>query len=148
MLIMPRIKKCNHILDNLLIIQILILWSFLGSAKASVSVSVVGKPSMPEDRLLVSNIHRNGCRLNWKETKDNGGLPIEYIVEKYIVAADNWSNYAQLSGTSIDVNDLETGKEYAFAVKAVNAEGESTALPTAKTMIAKDAFSKEHFFSF
>ena len=97
---------------------------------------------MPEDRIVVSNVHRNGCRLQWKESKDNGGLPIEYIVEKYVVAADVWSNYAQLSGTSIDVNDLETGREYAFAVKAVNAEGESDALPTAKTMLAKDAFSK------
>ena len=97
---------------------------------------------MPEDRLIVSNIHRNGCRLTWKESKDNGGLPIEYIVEKYIVAGDVWSNYAQLSGTSIEVNDLENGREYAFAVKAVNAEGESDALPTAKTMVAKDSFSK------
>ena len=97
---------------------------------------------MPEDRLIVSNIHRGGCRLTWKESKDNGGLPIEYIVEKYVVAGDVWTNYAQLSGTSIEVNDLETGREYAFAVKAVNAEGESDALPTAKTMVAKDAFSK------
>ena len=101
---------------------------------------------MPEDRLLVSNVHRNGCRLNWKESKDNGGLPIEYIVEKYVVAADVWSNYAQLSGTSIEVNDLETGREYAFAVKAVNAEGESDALPTAKTVVAKDAFCKYYCF--
>ena len=107
---------------------------------------MVGKPSMPEDRLLVSNVHRNGCKLNWKASKDNGGLPIEYIVEKYVVAADVWSVYAQISGTSIDVNDLETGREYAFAVKASNAEGESDALPTARTMIAKDAFSKKNFY--
>merc|ERR1719412_2415488 len=112
-----------------------------GSAKASIKINVVGKPAMPEDRLLVSNVHRNGCRLSWKESKDDGGLPIEYIVEKYVVAADVWSNYAQLSGTSIEINDLETGREYAFAVKAVNAEGESDALPTPKTMVAKDAFT-------
>ena len=109
---------------------------------------MVGKPSIPEDRLLVSNVHRNGCRLNWKGCKDDGGLPIEYLVEKYVVAADVWSNYAQLSGTSIDINDLETGREYAFAVKAVNAEGESDALPTAKTLVAKDAFSKKRFLIF
>ena len=103
---------------------------------------------MPEDRLLVSNVHRNGCRLSWKGSKDDGGLPTEYIVEKYVVAADVWSNYAQLSGTSIEINDLETGREYAFAVKAVNAEGESDALPTPKTMVAKDAFSKNLFVKF
>ena len=63
----------------------IILIAILGSAKASIKINVVGKPSMPEDRLLVSNIHRNGCRLNWKESKDDGGLPVEYIVEKYVV---------------------------------------------------------------
>ena len=97
---------------------------------------------MPEDRLLVSNIHRNGCRLNWQASKDDGGLPIEYAVEKYVVAADAWSTYAQISATSIDINDLETGHEYAFAVRALNSEGGSDALPTPRTMVAKDAFSK------
>ena len=29
-----------------------------GKASAQIKVNVVGKPSMPEDRLLVSNIHR------------------------------------------------------------------------------------------
>ena len=105
-------------------------------------ISVVAGPSMPDDRLLVSNVHSNGCRLTWKASKDDGGLPVEYIVEKYVVAADAWQRYAQISGTTIDVNDLETGREYAFAVRAINTEGESDALPTARTMIAKNAFSK------
>ena len=64
-----------------------------GKASASIKVSVVGKPGMPEDRLTVSNVHRGGCRLNWQPSKDDGGLPLEYVVEKYVVAADAWSRY-------------------------------------------------------
>ena len=41
-----------------------------------------------------------------------------------------------------DVNDLEPGHEYGFAVKASNAVGDSDALPTAKLIVAKDQFSK------
>ena len=29
-----------------------------GKSSAQIKVNVVGKPSMPEDRLLVSNVHR------------------------------------------------------------------------------------------
>lgn len=85
---------------------------------------------------------RSGCRLTWGASKDDGGLPVEYIVEKFVVKADAWSKAAQVSGTAFEVNDLEVGREYAFAVRAVNAEGESDALPTSKTMVAKDAYSK------
>ena len=113
-----------------------------GKASAQIKINVVDKPSMPEDRLLVSNIHRSGCRLTWQPSKDDGGLPIEYVVEKYVAAADAWSKCAQISGTSIEISDLENGREYAFSVRAVNSEGESDALPTSRTMTAKDAFSK------
>ncbi len=46
---------------------------------------------MPQDRLLVSNVSRSGCRLTWQAPLDNGGLPIEYLVEKFVAAADAWS---------------------------------------------------------
>ena len=46
------------------------------------------------------------------------------------------------TGTVYDVNDLEPGHEYGFAVKASNAVGDSDALPTAKLIVAKDQFSK------
>ena len=29
-----------------------------GKASAQIKVNVIGKPSMPEDRLIVSNVHR------------------------------------------------------------------------------------------
>ena len=53
-------------------------------------------------------------------------------------------NYFQGSttGNVYDVNDLEAGHEYGFAVKASNAVGDSDALPTAKLIMAKDQFCK------
>ena len=85
---------------------------------------------------------RSGCRLTWGACKDDGGLPVEYVVDKFVAAADAWSKAGQVSGTAFEVNDLEVGREYAFAVRAINSEGESDALPTPKTIIAKDAYSK------
>ena len=62
-----------------------------GKASAGIEINVVGKPSMPQDRLLVSNITKTGCRLNWQLPKDDGGLPIEYIIEKYTQQSDSWT---------------------------------------------------------
>ena len=53
-------------------------------------LTVVGRPSAPQDRLLVSNIHRNGCKLTWQPPADDGGLPVEYAVEKFIMHANAW----------------------------------------------------------
>ena len=52
---------------------------------------MVGKPAMPEDRLMVSNVSKTGCRVSWQAPKDNGGLPIEYIIEKFTAQSDSWA---------------------------------------------------------
>ena len=62
-----------------------------GKSSCSIEVSIVAKPEMPQDRLLVSNISRSSCRLNWKAPKDDGGLPLEYIIEKYTANGDSWA---------------------------------------------------------
>src|SRR5688500_14225037 len=42
------------------------------------------KPSKPEGPLVVSDIHKEGCKLKWNRPKDDGGVPLEgYVVEKY-----------------------------------------------------------------
>jgi hypothetical protein len=53
-------------------------------------LTVVSRPSQPQDRLVVSNIHRNGCKLTWQAPADDGGLPVEYVVEKFVVHANAW----------------------------------------------------------
>jgi hypothetical protein len=50
------------------------------------------------------------------------------------------------TSTSFEVGDLENGREYGFSVIAVNEVGESDPIQTAKTMVAKDQFSKYPFF--
>ena len=40
------------------------------------------RPSPPEGPLEVSDVYKDRCRLSWKPSKDDGGLPIEhYLVE-------------------------------------------------------------------
>ena len=64
---------------------------FVGKSSCAIEINVVSKPSMPDDRLLVCNISKTGCRLNWQPPKDNGGLPIEYIIEKFTAQSDSWA---------------------------------------------------------
>ena len=60
-----------------------------GKASNQLEITVVGKPSMCQDRLIVSNITQSSCRLNWEPPKDDGGLPLKYIIEKH--ANDSWT---------------------------------------------------------
>ena len=46
---------------------------------------------MPEDRLMISNVSKTGCRVMWQAPKDNGGLPIEFIIEKFTAHTDSWA---------------------------------------------------------
>ena len=113
-----------------------------GKARSTVILTVVGRPSAPEDRLVASDISSMGCKLSWKPCKDTGGLPVEYLVEKYIVEADAWMKQGITSSTELTVSDLENGKEYGFRVVAFNEIGESEPLLTAKAITAKNQFSK------
>ena len=59
-----------------------------------------------KDRLLVSNVTASGCKLSWGKSKNTGGLPLEYLIEKFCVASDAWSKQAVTSNTNFTVNDL------------------------------------------
>ena len=114
-----------------------------------------------KDRLLVSNVTATGCKLSWEKSKDSGGLPLEYLIEKFCVASDAWSKQAVTSNTNFTVNDLgkyknaanflkssyppsiaEEGKEYEFRVFAENEIGESEPLTTARPILAKNQYCK------
>ncbi|CAB4060850.1 unnamed protein product [Lepeophtheirus salmonis] len=90
---------------------------------------------------MCPKIHKSGCRLNWDAPRDNGGLPIEYHVDVFIVKADAWTSYGSTKNLFMDVNDLEHGHEYEFCVKAVNSIGESSRLINAKPILIKDQFT-------
>jgi len=112
-----------------------------GSSKGEVKLVVYGKPGPAEDRLLVSKVTATGCHLSWQACKNTGGLPVDYLVEKYAVAADTWAKQIVTSSTEFSVNDLETGKEYEFRVFAYNEIGESEPLSTAKAILAKNQYT-------
>lgn len=39
----------------------------------------------------MSDIHKEGCKLNWKRPEDDGGTPIEYyLVEKFDTQKGSW----------------------------------------------------------
>ena len=117
-------------------------FNFNGKSKASVKMNVIGKPSTPEDRLIVSNISSSQCKLSWGAAKNAGGLPIEYLVEKFVTGSDNWTKQSVTTGTTLEIKDLEEGKEYDFKVITVNQMGESEALQSPKPIIAKNQYSK------
>jgi len=112
-----------------------------GKSKASVKMNVIGKPSGPQDRLVVSSISSSACKLSWGAAKNPGGLPIEYLVEKFVTGTDNWTKQTVTTATQLEVKDLEEGKEYEFRVITVNQLGESEALQTPRPIIAKNQYT-------
>ena len=63
-------------------------------------------------------------------------------MEKYLVQADTWMKQGLTSNTEYRISDLENGKEYGFRVFSVNEIGESEPLSAAKTVVAKNQYSK------
>lgn len=113
-----------------------------GRDEAEVSITVISKPGKPEGPLEVSGIHKEGCKLNWKPPKDDGGVPVEgYIVEKFDPDMGLWLPVGKSSNPEMEVTDLTPGHEYEFRVKAFNKEGESEPLVTLSPITAKDPFT-------
>lgn len=113
-----------------------------GKDSAEVCVSVIGRPGPPEGPLDVSGVNKNGCKLSWKPPRDDGGFPIEkYTIDKFDVSKGTWIPIGTTSLTTIDVLDLEPGKEYEFRVRASNAKGVSDSLTTQGPILAKDPFT-------
>lgn len=80
---------------------------------------------------------------------DNGGTPIlHYIIEKMDVSRGTWTDAGMSMVTSHEVARLVHRKEYYFRVKAVNSVGESEALETDKSIIAKNEFGKKYCIVF
>ncbi|KAK0400071.1 hypothetical protein QR680_003339 [Steinernema hermaphroditum] len=114
-----------------------------GEDVATVKVNVIDKPSAPEGPLVVSDVHADHVKLDWKPPADDGGIPIDnYIIEKFDTSTGHWVPAAKTPGsdTSAVVEGLVPGHEYKFRVSAVNAEGESEPLETFETTLAKNPY--------
>lgn len=114
-----------------------------GKDEASIEILVLDKPSKPEGPLKVSDVHKEGCKLKWKEPEDDGGCPIDhYVVEKMDTETGKWIPVGRTKDANMDVENLVPGQEYKFRVSAVNAEGESEPLETEYGVVAKNPFGK------
>ncbi len=114
-----------------------------GTDECEVEFVVLGPPGPPMGPLEISDVHKEGCKLAWKEPLDDGGSPITgYIVEKLNLDTGKWTQCAKTDGDlNVDVTGLETGKRVRFRVKAVNDEGESEPLDGPEDpILIKDPF--------
>ncbi|KAF2885739.1 hypothetical protein ILUMI_20443 [Ignelater luminosus] len=116
-----------------------------GKDIADVEVIVLDVPSPPGGPLKVSDVHANGCKLNWRPPADDGGNPVEkYVVEKMDEATGRWVPAGETDGpnTSLNVDGLVPGKKYKFRVRAVNKQGKSEPLQTTQAIEAKNPFDE------
>ncbi|KAJ9595175.1 hypothetical protein L9F63_013533, partial [Diploptera punctata] len=118
-----------------------------GKDQETVELTVLGKPSMPQGPLEVTDVTKTSMKLKWKKPEDDGGTPIkEYEVEKYDMATGKWMRVGKVPGDrpfpEMDVTGLTPGQEYKFRVTAINEEGDSEPLVTEKATIAKNPFDE------
>ncbi|KAG1672466.1 Twitchin [Nymphon striatum] len=116
-----------------------------GEDVADVTVNILDKPSKPEGPLEVSDVHKEGCKLNWNKPKDDGGMPLDgYTIEKLDPTSGRWVPCGRTDKDTTDfvVKGLDAGKKYQFRVKAINDEGESEPLETDRPILAKNPFDE------
>lgn len=114
-----------------------------GKDSGKCNVTVLDVPGTPEGPLQPSNIHKEGCTLNWKPPVDDGGSPItHYVVEKMDASRGTWQEVGTSPDCQMKVTKLTPNKQYMFRVKAVNMLGESKPLETDKEITAKNMFGK------
>lgn len=72
--------------------------------------------------MKVSDIHKEGCKLNWKRPEDDGGTPIEYyLVEKFDVQKGSWIPCGQSPETGMSKINIKKNiiKENNITTKCV-----------------------------
>lgn len=63
----------------------------LGEDKGSLKVTVLDAPSEPQGPIKISDIHKEGCTLDWKPPVDDGGSEIlHYVIEKLDTTRGTW----------------------------------------------------------
>ncbi|GMT25440.1 hypothetical protein PFISCL1PPCAC_16735 [Pristionchus fissidentatus] len=112
-----------------------------GKDTHAAEIIVLGKPTIPIGPIEVTNVYEDACDLAWEVPEDDGGLPIDhYEIEKMDMATGRWVPAGRSQDTNFHVPNLQSGHEYKFRVRAVNKEGESEALTTASTTLAKNPY--------
>jgi predicted phage tail protein len=114
-----------------------------GEDEDEVEFVVLSPPGPPVGPLVISDVHKEGCKLAWNPPLDDGGCPIEaYLIEKMDTEDGKWVPCGRTDGDlNLNLEGLETGRKLRFRVKAVNSEGESEPLDGPEDpILIKDPF--------
>ena len=114
-----------------------------GKDEDEVEFVILGPPGPPIGPLVISDVHKEGCKVAWNPPLDDGGSPITgYSIEKQDVDTGKWTVCGRTDGDlTCNLEGLETGRKFRFRVRAHNEEGDSEYLdgPQDPTLI-KDPF--------
>ena len=114
----------------------LLCYLYLCFFKSSVAPS---SPSQP----VVSDITAHTATLTWDAPSDDGGNAISgYVIEKRDSISKRWVPIAKTDGTSVTVEGLMEGSEYAFRVAAQNQAGVGQFSQATVPIVAKEPYGK------
>ncbi|KAF7204301.1 myosin light chain kinase, smooth muscle isoform X2 [Nothobranchius furzeri] len=117
-----------------------------GSARHTVSLSVVDRPAPPSSQPVVSSVSSQSLVLSWTGPGYDGGTAVlGYIVEVSQEGSDksgSWTAIGRSKNTSYHIcSGLEALKQYRFRVKAYNSAG--TSEPSQESVCVRMATSRE-----
>jgi len=102
-----------------------------------------GPPTKPQGPLKVKDVTSSGAKVQWQKPENDGGKPVTaYVVEKMDSQTGRWIPVGRTQEPEMDVKGLQEGHEYSFRVKALNEEGESEALESDGSIVAKNPYGK------
>ena len=124
----------------------LTLTNINGTAKGTLPIVIMDKPSPPEGPIDVLSVDKDSVELAWKPPKDDGGCPlVGYVIEKRDKTAGGMWVPALINvpanSTKATVPKLIENHEYEFRIMAENSQGLSEPLKTEKAIKAKAPFS-------
>merc|ERR1712142_379958 len=104
----------------------LVLTNSSGTCETFADGVILGRPSMPQGPIEITDVRAKKATLHWEKPEDDGGCPItHYIIERQDVETGRWVPCGEAGPDDKEtiVDGLSEGKNYKFRIKAVNKEG-------------------------
>lgn len=99
----------------------------LSSEWSDYSSNVSSMPSTPSDIISIRGTSATSIFLSWTPVTSATSYDIEYATNvRYFDSSDQTQTVTGITTTNYEKTGLESGKEYFFRVRAVNAQGESS----------------------
>ena len=68
----------------------------------------------------MSEVSASSCKLSWQASRNTGGLPLDYLVERLAVSDGTWVKAAATTSTHITINDLGNDLIILYFLKFLN----------------------------